>query len=252
MSKVDMKKFELDTKENFIIYLRRLIQNTQSEIRTLKRYLKELELLIIDREYDKNPKKIINPNLYIDINNKIGMVTNQLLNLIGDHTNLAISYKKFRFIAQKRMEKGLDLYLEPLSDEILDILSQLNEARNWSLHVPESLLTAEMEMINILLNDNSDKLFPAPFNPIYVTQFDNYEAEWLNDLLKQTKHMNIAFSKVFQQMKMDYSKLIGEYVRVLNKEGGTRTIHELNLPLISYDIQRRKYSGIENYDIQLP
>jgi hypothetical protein len=246
MGKENLKVYALETKENFILYLRQLIISTHVQIKYHQRYIDELRGLIELNRFDNHPTKKINPYMYIDINNKIGNVSNKLLNLIGDQTNTAMSYLKFRVLAKKRMGNGLDLGLTDLTSDMWGILRELNEWRNWALHMPESLFTAELELLEKAMNDRTIEVNPMPNNPIKITEFNYYEAAWLIDLLKETESMHDGFSKSFQQMKMDYSVLIGESMRVEYRRFEVRPIKDMDVPKISMEIQQRKYKGVSD------
>jgi hypothetical protein len=245
MKQENLKVYELDTRENFTLYLRQLIISTHSQIKYHKIYIDELKLIIQQNKLEEDSTKKVDPYMYIDINNKISNVSNRLLNLIGDQTNTAMSYKKFRYIAKKKMEKGLDLGLIDLTDEIQTVLKELNECRNWALHVPESLFTAELELLEKAMTKDIG-VKPMSKNPVKITEFNYYEAAWLIDLLRETEHMHNGFSKSFQQMKKDYSTLIGESMRVEYRRFDVRPIKDMDVPKISMEIQQRKYKGVKD------
>lgn len=155
-----------------------------------------------------------------------------------------MSYKKFRALAKKRISNGLDLGLDQLSEEISNILNQFNDCRNWSLHIPESLFTSQIELTKKMYEDDPS-IIQAPNNPIYDSKFLLYSSEWLTDLLKENKHLYDGFSKAFLQMKKDYSKLIGEDMYFQKRYYDIRELADMDIPKISYQIQQKKYNGIE-------
>lgn len=53
----NLKQYGLETKENFILYLKQLIISTKQELDILKRYNNELENLIHENNFDKEIKK---------------------------------------------------------------------------------------------------------------------------------------------------------------------------------------------------
>lgn len=241
MGQEDLKRYDLETKENFALYLKELIILTHRNIMIYKRYIKELRRIVEESDYQNCPNEKINPYLYIDMNNKISAVDDDLLNLIGDETKMAMSYKKFRSLAKKRMEKGLDLCLSDLSDEIKMILNKINELRNWCHHIPESMFTARLELTTKLIEDGEAEMVS---NPIIISDFSYYEAAWMTSLLMSHENSYDEFSKVFQQMKKDYSILIGQSMRIEYRIDEVRLIEDLSIPDISLKIQQRKYKGI--------
>lgn len=237
------KYFALDKKEDFIEYLLFLINHTQIYMKSHKRYLKEMEQIIENMGLRENPSKKINPTMYDDLRNKISTPGNMLLNILGDETKTAISYRKFRVIVKRRMKKNkLDIGLEELPEEIWEILKELNICRNWGLHIPESLLVAEVETRKMAEKEKG-VVFIRNYNPIKNTVYNYYEGGWIVDLYEECAHIHSGFSKVFQQMKKDYSKLIGESMRMENIIFDTRPLKDMNIPKISTLIQRGKYDG---------
>jgi len=237
----NFKSYNLDNKENFIIYLRGLIIMTHKHISVYKRYVDELDKYIKENEYDKIKTACIDPFIYFEYKDKMDGVLAYLLNLIGDETKTAMSYRKFRNFAKKRQSKGLELDLTELSEEIKFILNEFNNLRNWSLHVPESLFTAQFE---IAKKYGLEKNSMNTSSTIIIPEFSTYEAEWLVDLLKEHKNIYSGSRKVFQQMKKDYSLLVGESMRIEKKHHNVRPVKDMDIPRISYEIQRGKYKGI--------
>lgn len=242
MSK-DYKYFALDNKENFIIYLKFLIEHTQIHMRSHKRYLKEIAEVIEKMELREDKKKKIDSTIYIDLRYKIMKPQDMLLNLLGDETKSALSYRKFRVLVKRKMKKNnLDLGLVELSDEMWHLLKEFNIWRNWGLHMPESLLVANIEVQRITAKEKNI-VFKKEYNPIKNTVFNYYEAGWIISLHEECSNIHNGFSKVFQQMKKDYSKLIGESLRIEDSVFDVRPLEDMNIPKISGDIQRNKYDG---------
>ncbi len=58
-----------------------------------------------------------------------------------------MSYKKYRdLVEKKKKNKALSFEIYDLTDEQRSTLKLFNTLRNWSSHVPESLLTAERKI----------------------------------------------------------------------------------------------------------
>lgn len=237
------KYFALEKKEDFIEYLLFLIRHTQIYMKQYKRYLKEMEQIIEKMGLRENPLKKIEPELYEDFRNKISTPGDKLLNVLGDETKSAISYRKFRVIVKRKMKKNnLNIGLEELPEEIWNILKELNISRNWGLHIPESLLVAEIE-IRKMCEKEKGIVYKRNYNPIKNTVFNYYEGGWIVDLYEECTKLHSGFSIVFQQMKRDYSKLIGESMRMENAVFDVRPLQDMNLPKISTSIQRGEYKG---------
>lgn len=210
----DEKVFILDSKENAIIYLKDLITSTYIVLRTYNRYLKDLNELIEKHDLKGVKKKKMSADIYIDYNYKIQNAASTLLNLIGDHTKDAMSYKKFRYDIDKN--NNLNLGLKELDSDMKELLKEFNNCRESGLHIPEALLIEQIETIEKSINKECNGV--KYNNLIKIVEAIYYEGEWFIDLYNETKHMATGFSKVLQQMKRDYSILIDETMRIEVKQ----------------------------------
>lgn len=102
-----LKNYQIISKEKAIIYLREMITRTNKSLETYQIYLSELSDYI-----EKEKKEVIRkniPEVEIKVDRKryqrfIDLLSSQefyLLNLVGDHQNTSISYKKFRELYKK-------------------------------------------------------------------------------------------------------------------------------------------------------
>lgn len=244
----NLKTYKLDKKEDYILYLRHLIIVAHKHMVIYKRYLDNLEKYINKNEYDKKTEILIRPEVYLENQDKINNTLTYLLNLFADDTGIAMSYKKFRRYANKKKIKELQLGLDELDDEMKDIIMQFNNLRNWSSHVPESLFTAQLEIVK---KYNLENYFMNDYSTIRILEFEYYEAAWIVDLLKENKNIYSGCSKIFQQMKRDYSKLTGISMRIEKKYYKVRPLKDMDIPKISFEIQKNTYEGISD-DIWLP
>jgi hypothetical protein len=137
----------------------------------------------------------------LDLSYKNNFIFNQIINLIGDDTREAISYKRFRRIA----DKNKDLGIEPLSEDIHILLRRIYTHRNWALHVPESLLSTLIEEEKIA-NKNELNLK----SPIHLSYYDYFSGDLFMSLYEGVKKIGIDFIKSLYQVKKDYSILSGE------------------------------------------
>lgn len=205
--KKELKMFTITSKIECIVYLQNIIAIGVKGIEKYKSFLEELEGIVIGyKEGDRIPHDI-----YIASMSKLSNVECYLLNLFGDGQSSSISYFKFRKILEKlsKSDKSIQYYM--LTDEEEEILKNFNLMRNWSNHIPESLLTSEIEMIR------QGKALGHSQNPIIVN-FNNYVTyEYINDLLITSTNFLKATKKLLQAAKKDYSLLIGEDVRIQKK-----------------------------------
>lgn len=180
--------------------------------------------------------------VYFEFSDKLGFITNQLNNLLGDHADKAVSYKKFRYEANKRNIE-LDLGLEPLEEEVNRVLNILNTNRNWSLHIPESLVNTEFEVRNRIAESTGIEM---KFNPIYNAYHLYHDGRFFTSLLEENTEGRKMYISVFSQMKKDYSVLIGEKVELKWVEYGIRPLEDLMNVEMSAQVQHKKYEGVDS------
>lgn len=237
--------YKFNTLDDFVIYLGELIKSTYTNLRWHKIYLTEMEKKIDDLKLLQDKNIEISERIYIDARNRIGFLNDDLLNLIGDDSDKALSYKKFRRNIDKN--ENLGITIPKLPEEIIEILNQMNVNRNWGLHIPESLVIAQMEMFEKA--KSKSKATSWRFNPIAITEFVHYNGQWLVDLFNENTLLHTGFFKVFQQMKKDYSCLIGTSMEIEIKQHECRPLEDMDIPKISYEMQTNKYKGLEDKKI---
>lgn len=82
-----------------------------------------------------------------------------------------------------------------------------------------------------------------------MTEFVHYDIKWLVDLYNENKNLHEGFFKLFQQMKKDYSILIGETMKIDINQHDFRPIEDMDIPKISFEMQTNKYDGLDNRKI---
>lgn len=214
--KIEMKSFKLNSREEYIIYLQNIIAITYKALDKHKRYLKKLNQLLIDiREKNaihETNNITVDYFLYSEFVDLLGNVEGYLLNIIGDCQKSSISYYKFRNLLLKKKKKGdIDFEIRELDEDIKSILGIFNKMRNWQNHVPESLLTSEIELIK------QGRLLSHETNPIEINLYSSCTLEYIEDLYNSSYKFNKQASKILQSMKKDYSCLINESMRIVRR-----------------------------------
>lgn len=223
--------FNLEEREDFIFYLRDLIVRVHTRLKRYKRYLDSINEDINKYRILEKEDVIIPAFIYEEHADKYGNCLKHLSNLIADNSKSAMSYLKFRKFAEKK-----DFGFVKLDQKTSELLNNINTLRNWSLHIPESMLNAQLEVAG-------DYYKKIPYSPIPVANFEYYEGIWLTSLYYEAeKHYN-EIRIIFQQMKKDYSILIGESVRVYTQQFRIRQFDKfsIDVPTISMKIQKGKY-----------
>lgn len=240
MSK-ESKGFPLVYKEEFIYYLRDIIDMTARYLIRLKRYIKELEEFIESKNLNDDISKMVSTIEYESFFDKVRHVETVLMNLIGDKSKQALSYNKFREISDKRMSKGLELNLEKLPDDMKKELNRFNSWRNTNLHIPLSFLISSKELAEQRVAENPELFGHIPNNPIYVDQYEFQYSSLFVMMLNSIKEFYEISRRMHQQMKRDYSKLIGESVSIILDRKKIMTIEDhITINQMSDEKNRRK------------
>lgn len=196
------KQFPLDSKDNCCIYLCRIISSCELCMDKLKRYNQQAEKLLA--EYDSS--KAIPYDVYGDICDKSYNIIGYLLNLLGDCQGTSISYFKYRQQIQKRINRGVeDIPLCEISQDISEIMSEFNKMRNWLNHVPESMLIAEIELVN-------DGKMMFPMDPVQILHYKSVTYEYCKHFVLSNTEFYQNARQIIQAAKRDYSLLMGKSI----------------------------------------
>ncbi|PGL82602.1 hypothetical protein CN931_14455 [Bacillus sp. AFS054943] len=224
------KSFSLQSKNDYIVYLRFLIISSYKSLSSYKKYLSQTEAIIADKKLKERPDSVISHDTYEESRAKLLFVANKLLNIYGDHSNYGMSYKKFREKVKKA--KTLALELPNLDEETKTHLNNLNSMRNWGNHIPESLLISALEI--------SPSLHEPPFSPFTITMFEKCSGQWLISLYEESLRNIELYQNIHAQMMLDYTALIGEFPVILPINPGVRNLDDLEIPTTSWNIQQSK------------
>lgn len=241
----EYKNFEFRSKEDFIFYLRDLVISVYKAIKSLDFYLSEIKEDIEKYDLHENEKKLIPSQLYESHRDKIENVKSRIVNLLGDHSTGAMSYKKFRYEVEKYQRGTSNLQTAEITEEMRVELNNLNVVRNWLHHIPESMLISQIEIIKLKYGEDYFKHL-APFNPVYITDFEFYEALWLLDLYNDSLEGKALYRKIHQQMKRDYTKLTGTTFSKESRKLKVRPFEDISLVQMSMSMQRKEFKGIDN------
>ncbi|MDA1935436.1 hypothetical protein COM77_23430 [Bacillus cereus] len=207
MAKED-KQYEFREKEDYIIYLNELIIKTDIYIECQKRYVIELDRYI--HSINKDIGVHIDYKVYTEFLMKLQFSQLSLLNLLGDSQKVSMSYFKFRNVVVKnRRSKGnLGFEFRELDSRVDVLLTKMNLQRNWQNHVPESLIIAKHKLVN-----NHECNFYK--NPIIIEDYKYCSLEYFLKLYASHVEFLDEVLVIYDEMKKDYSALIGEDVEIL-------------------------------------
>ena len=198
----ELKQFPLSSKQNCIVYLYKIITSSELCMDTFKEYNKETKR-ILDKYKNQS---LIPAKIYQEVCNKTYNIVSYILNLLGDAQTSSISYFKYRNQIQKRIKKGLtDIPINDLSDDVNSLIAEFNRTRNWLNHVPESLLVAEMDLIN---QENAD----ISFDPVIIIHHNYATFEYFEHLYLSNIEFYQQARKIIQAAKKDYALLMGKSI----------------------------------------
>ncbi|AXM89396.1 hypothetical protein CI793_09620 [Anoxybacillus ayderensis] len=268
-------KYNLETKDDFIDYLGLIIEQVQKQMWRYRRYLSEVEDLCRTKikEYDSEINevsletiiKVLNDPLYMqnrakikpipfykyaEIRDKLEFVNLRLLNLIGDKTKEAVSYAKFRKTAEKLEERLLKegkesiIQLDNLSTDIQQKINECYKARNYVAHWADTKFIAQKEYRTSQLKE-FEQIFEVDFinshkHIIMVNRYEYVDIEWLFELYVAYKKNQKIYSSIFQQMRRDYTKMVGKPTEITPIQGKVLPFNFSLISQQSVDMQFKK------------
>lgn len=261
-------KYKLETKDDFIDYLRLIIEQMQKYMWRYKYYQKDIEKSclaiirglkleleldlplgeVIEALYDDPEYSTIRSKAkpypyykYVEATERLKYVNLCILNLIGDKTKDAISFAKFRksIDVLQKSNKGLSFSLDELSISLKEKINECYRARNLQAHLPDSRFIAQKEyrlkQIKEFHNEFGIDLTKVPKETILVNKYEYVDIEWVFSEYLQSIHNQKIYSSIFQQMRRDYTKLVGK-----------RTVIEtINNEVLPYDYSIISYNSLD-------
>ena len=252
-SKQQFKQFTINSIQDACLALGMLISGVVVNLEKYREYASEAELLL-----EKTDGEYVPAKEYECVNDKLLFRQREILKLTADHQSSSFSYIDLR----KHLEKN-KYVSSSLSQEVIDILSELLDIRNWSFHNPQSLMVAAKEA--------SEKGIPKELigmahitpqiNPVIIQKIDKYEMVMLASLVFHSQRRIEQFDKVLTSMKSDYQEMfdtIEDKPYIMTAEGLSSEVqyfevhttaglsdHGSDIAQISMAIQKSKYDGTE-------
>ena len=253
-TKKQFKQFSIDSSQDACLALGMVISGVIINLEKYKEYADEAEILLENSDAEYIPAKV-----YDDINDKLLYRQREILKLSADHQSSSFSYIGLRKLYEK---KG---YLKTsLSGEMVTLLNEMLDVRNWTFHNPQSLMVAAKEA--------AEKGIPAELkgiakivpqlNPIIVQKIDKYELLMLASLTIHTQKRIEQFETVLNSMKSDYQEMfdsIEDKPLLMTAQGASSEVqyqdrfitsqfvgYQSDIAQISMAIQKSKYDGTDN------
>ena len=263
----DPKKMDFESKNDLIAYLNLIIELTIKHFNRYKEYYRELldlaaeqtgKLAGVEKEKitEDNFQEIIKKCLktdefrnhheklkykyleYKSVEDRIGNVQNQILNLLGDRTSKGgVSYWRFRDEYRKMKKKQPDLpALAEFSDEFNGTLNDFYRTRNYSHHMTDAKFMEWKKYREEELKQAGHKLFQVwPSETITIARYDYVSIEWIWQLLLAHIAFKSSVEEVLTQMKKDYSVLYGKSIRIETKWMDTLGVSAFEISLNGFE-----------------
>lgn len=227
-------KFEVNSKEDCILYLGHLIEYFQKKMDiyvnlieyNIQLFIKELEKNGINTDYVNGTLEFINEfviknesiNFNVDfymfklINSSINLLKNEIANVIGDFSRdkISVSYNNYLDIICSKNILGVTY---KHSSEKKNLIEKFNTYRNFTYHFTSDKLCEWINYRNEQINkfENTKFEFGKEFN-IYIATNIEYKL-FADEFIKNFKFYRDAL-KVADFMKKDFEILIGEEVNI--------------------------------------
>lgn len=222
-----MLQIVFNTKDDFITYLKHLIILASKGIKRYEEQINQLGSYIEDKKLIERPNCLISSKEYENFKSMLMFSHGYLLNLFGDQSEMGISYQNYRKQLKKK-DRTLNFNFLELTEEQKAELNKVTTARDWSHHIPASLMHAQNELA---LERNL-----AVVNPIFYSDFQKYRGIWLVDLYRESVENLENFKRLLELLKEDYSVITGDPCMVVPITFEIREIDDLKIPKISYDM----------------
>lgn len=245
------KQFSINNIEDACLALGTLIVGIMVNLRRYKQYSIEATKLLegADSEY-------ILADAYESINDKLLYRQHEMLKYTADYQSSSLSYIELRKILIK---KGF--LKNQLTENIVQILNELLDIRNWTFHNAQSQMVAAREVMEKRIPDSIKgivKVLPQ-LNPVLVPVVDKYEFLMLTSLVSHTEKRIQEFEIVLDSMKTDYQAMFdsipnkpfihpseglsSEVIYMEHHSISRLTDMSSDISQISMAIQKSKYDG---------
>lgn len=253
------KQFSITKLEEALASLGSLISGVVVNLKKYKQYSEEVDALItkyVKWDEESEEEVLIPADEYDDINDKLLYRQREILKFVSDCNKSSFSYIDLRKILLKS-----NYLATQLDKDMVELLNELLNIRNWTFHNPQSLMVATEEVMERAIPKELKgiaKIQPQ-INPLIITHVSYYDIPMLLSLYLHTDRRISQFELILKQMKADYNEM---YQKVKNKpvyikgpQDTTNAIFfERSLPnrlissstdisQISMAIQKSKYDG---------
>lgn len=127
-----------------------------------------------------------------------------------------------------------------MDDNDRSLINYFNDMRNWSFHIPVSLLNSYLEAAKEKYPNSTTSGLKEEAKEILVPKFVYREGEFLVSLLEEKRIILTKVNQAFLLIKQDLEKLVGAKVRVapLNIED-PQFMEDVAPSVTSWNLQHR-------------
>lgn len=252
------KQFQLKTKDDYAYYLEYIIVQFATKLRRFERYLEDIEVILsevinfapvkkcLEAHDDINSSPTVSVEIsittlpskiydsYMDMTTASGL---GILNLLADTQTSSVSYQSFRKLITKTNFANL---LKPLEDKHKKMLDHFRDFRNWSAHIPQSLINAELVAAEKFDKDAKAKIY-GPKSAILVPAFEEHATEYLVKLYVDCYTTSKLFRTMLLKIHEDYQSLTGKETKVDYALIPVREYESETISDISLSMQQKKF-----------
>lgn len=252
-SKQQFKQFIVNSRYDACSVLGMLIAEVVPNMKKYRDYITEAELLL-----EKTDNKYVPAKEYEDVKDKLLFRQREILKLTADHQSSSFSYIGLRKLLEKKR------YISSsASKEVVDLLTELLQIRNWSFHNPQSLMVAAREVAEKGIPEELIEMvsITPQINPVIIPIIDEYEKDMLASLVVHSRRRIDQFEIVLKSMKADYQEIFDSIENkpyIVTAEGLSFEVQFVevrraevlsgrasDIAQISMAIQKSKYDGSE-------
>lgn len=241
--------YTFENKSDFIDYLNSITEKLQKYLWRIKQYNKKAKTLCLNKYKEIYPNvSDITPKVLLDLishkdylskkkkfrpipyytfmqlDDSVNFINLKILNIIGDRTKEAVSYRKFldqiKEYNKKQDSKNL-IQLNELSQDINELLNLCYKHRNYKAHIGDSVLISQKQYRQQQMEEFSKQTgldFSAMKGQIQhlviVNRYEYVDVDWLFALYITTSNNIEQYVTLLQQIKRDYSKLVGKTTEI--------------------------------------
>ncbi len=201
------KQYQIKTKEDTLLVLGALITAAIVNLEKFDEYTTEAMILSEQCQEDFIPGKE-----YDDIHDKSLFRQRELLAIMGDQAKDVFSYRTLRDWMLKHDVEGQKLIIRKLEKDVLEVLEEFHDIRNWTFHNVQSRFVAEKEVFEHEAKEMEKQfgiksMVMPQLNPLIVYTHKKYKRDMLDSFISHNLKRHKQFKLILDEMKIDYQDI---------------------------------------------